>query len=115
MIHLAGASIAGRFTDEHRAAIRDSRIEPDPPAGRTDRDSADDGPKVLVSASAIGFYGYDRGDETLTEDSERGDGFLADVVADWEDATAPAEQAGAARGAGAHRHRAVARAAGRCG
>ena len=49
---------------------------------------------MLISASAIGYYGYDRGDETLTEDSERGDGFLADVVADWEDATAPAEQAG---------------------
>ena len=48
-----------------------------------------DGPKVLISASAIGYYGYDRGDETLTEDSERGDGFLADVVADWEHATAP--------------------------
>ena len=46
-------------------------------------------PTVLISASAIGYYGYDRGDETLTEDSERGDGFLADVVADWEDATAP--------------------------
>ncbi len=49
---------------------------------------------MLVSASAIGYYGYDRGEESLTEDSERGDGFLADVVADWEDATAPAEQAG---------------------
>ena len=52
------------------------------------------GPPVLISASAIGYYGYDRGDEELTEDSERGDGFLADVVADWEDATAPAAQAG---------------------
>jgi uncharacterized protein (TIGR01777 family) len=52
------------------------------------------GPAVLISASAIGYYGYDRGDETLTEDSDRGDGFLADVVADWEDASAPAEQAG---------------------
>ena len=49
---------------------------------------------MLISASAIGYYGYDRGEEALTEDSERGDGFLADVVADWEAATAPAEQAG---------------------
>ena len=49
---------------------------------------------MLISASAIGYYGYDRGDETLTEESERGDGFLADVVADWEDATAPAREAG---------------------
>lgn len=49
---------------------------------------------ILISASAIGYYGYDRGDEELTEASDRGDGFLADVVADWEDATAPAAQSG---------------------
>ena len=94
VIHLAGASIAGRFTGAHRDAIRDSRIGPtrrlaELIAGTTA------GPTVLITASAIGYYGYDRGDETLTEDSDRGDGFLADVVADWEDATAPAEQAGA--------------------
>ena len=93
VIHLAGASIAGRFTEEHRAAIRDSRIGPTRRLAELIAQSAD-GPKVLISASAIGYYGYDRGDQTLTEDSERGDGFLADVVADWEDATAPAEQAG---------------------
>jgi len=93
VIHLAGASIAGRFTDGHRRAIRDSRIDPTRRlaelAGRTDP-----APATFVSASAIGFYGYDRGDEVLTEDSARGDGFLADVVADWEDATAPAQRAG---------------------
>jgi hypothetical protein len=90
VIHLAGASIAGRFTDGHRKAIRDSRIGPTYKlAGVAAR-----GRTVLIGASAIGYYGYDRGDETLTEDSERGDGFLADVVADWEDATAPAREAG---------------------
>lgn len=93
VIHLAGASIAGRFTDEHRHAIRDSRIGPTRRLaellGRTDPR-----PAVLISASAIGYYGYDRGDDTLTEGSDRGDGFLADVVADWEQATAPALQAG---------------------
>jgi uncharacterized protein len=93
VIHLAGASIAGRFTDEHRKAIRDSRIGPTRRLAELVAASAD-GPKALISASAIGYYGSDRGEETLTEDSERGDGFLADVVADWEDATAPAEQAG---------------------
>ena len=93
VIHLAGASIAGRFTDEHRAAIRDSRIGPTRRLAELIAQSAD-GPKVLISASAVGFYGYDRGDETLTEDSARGDGFLADVVADWEDATTPAREAG---------------------
>ena len=93
VIHLAGASIAGRFTDHHRAAIRDSRIGPTRRLAELIAQSSN-GPRVLVSASAIGYYGYDRGEESLTEDSERGDGFLAEVVADWEDATAPAEQAG---------------------
>ena len=90
VIHLAGASIAGRFTDSHRKAIRDSRISPT----RKLAEAAARARIVLISASAIGYYGYDRGDDTLTEDSERGDGFLADVVADWEDATAPAREAG---------------------
>lgn len=93
VIHLAGASIAGRFTEKHRKAIRNSRIGPTrrlaEALGRTAHR-----PAVLISASAIGYYGYDRGDDILTEDSERGDGYLADVVADWEAATAPAEQAG---------------------
>jgi uncharacterized protein len=93
VIHLAGASIAGRFTEGHRHAVRDSRIGPtrrlaEVLARATSR------PAVLISASAIGYYGYDRGDETLTEESDRGDGFLADVVAEWEEATDPAEQAG---------------------
>ena len=93
VIHLAGASIAGRFTEAHRRAIRDSRIAPTRKlaelVARSDHQLS-----TLLCASAIGYYGYDRGDEQLTEDSGRGDGFLADVVADWEDATAPAEQAG---------------------
>ncbi|WP_372924878.1 TIGR01777 family oxidoreductase, partial [Mycolicibacterium hippocampi] len=93
VVHLAGASIAGRFTDGHRAAIRDSRIEPTRLLA-TAAASAADGPRTFISASAIGFYGYDRGDTQLTEDSTRGDGFLADVVSDWEAATAPAADAG---------------------
>ncbi len=93
VVHLAGESIAGRFNDAHRAAIRDSRIGPTRRLAELIAQSTD-GPKTLVSASAVGYYGYDRGDESLTESSERGDGFLADVVADWEDATAPADEAG---------------------
>ncbi len=93
VIHLAGASIAGRFSDAHRKAIRDSRIGPTRRLAEL-LGRADPRPSVFVSASAIGYYGYDRGDETLTEDSDRGDGFLADVVADWEDAAAPAERGG---------------------
>ena len=88
------ASIAGRFTDgapdgDPRTAAS-SRPAGSPKCGapRTD------GPRTFVSASAIGFYGFDRGDAQLTEDSSRGDGFLADVVADWEAATTPAVDAG---------------------
>jgi hypothetical protein len=93
VIHLAGASIAGRFTEAHRNTIRDSRIGPTRRLAELLAHS-DPKPATLISASAIGYYGYDRGEQTLTEHSERGDGFLADVVAQWEDATAPAEQAG---------------------
>lgn len=93
VVHLAGASIAGRFTPAHRAAVRDSRIAPTRAlaelAGRTP-----DGPAVFVSASAIGYYGPDRGDEVLDESAARGPGFLAGVVDDWERATAPAAEAG---------------------
>ena len=92
VVHLAGESIAGRFTDAHRRAIRDSRIEP------TRRLAAlaavTPGVQAFVSASAIGYYGYDCGDTELDESSPRGDGFLADVVADWEAATSPASDAG---------------------
>jgi uncharacterized protein (TIGR01777 family) len=91
LVHLAGASIAGRFTDAHRAAVRDSRIGP---TERLAELAASSGLPVFVSASAIGYYGADRGDTVLEESSGRGDGFLADVVADWEAATRPAAEAG---------------------
>src|SRR5690349_12360787 len=93
LIHLAGASIGGRFTPARKAEIRDSRILPT----RRLADLASRAPeplKAFVTASAIGIYGPDRGDEVLTEDSPRGEGFLADVVADWEDAARPAAAAG---------------------
>ncbi|QZA08575.1 TIGR01777 family oxidoreductase [Mycolicibacter heraklionensis] len=93
VIHLAGASIAGRFTDEHRRVIRDSRIGPTRKLAELVADTAT-GPSALICASAVGYYGYDRGDDVLTEDSQRGDGYLADVVAAWEGALAPAEQSG---------------------
>ncbi|MGK2874500.1 MAG: TIGR01777 family oxidoreductase [Nocardioides sp.] len=85
VVHLAGASIAGRFNDRHKAAVRESRIEPTRLLARAAEAA---GVEVFVSASAIGLYGPDRGDEVLTEASERGEGFLADVVADWEAAAA---------------------------
>jgi uncharacterized protein (TIGR01777 family) len=93
VIHLAGTSIAGRFTADHKAAIWDSRIEPTRRLAEVAANTTD-GPGVFVSASAVGYYGYDRGDALLCEESTRGDGFLADVVADWEAATGPAADAG---------------------
>lgn len=93
VVHLAGESIAGRFTEAHRRAIRDSRIQPTRRLAEVAAATA--GLRAFVSASAIGFYGYDRGDEILDENSSRGEGFLADVVADWEDAAAPATGGGA--------------------
>ena len=84
---------ANRWNAEIKHKIRDSRVYSAEHLVSAIK-NAQSRPKVFVQGSAIGFYGYDRGDETLTEDSERGDGFLADVVSDWEEATAPAEQAG---------------------
>ena len=93
VVHLAGASIAGRFTDAHKSAVRDSRIEPTRRLAACAA-AATDGPSTFVCASAIGFYGYDRGDAELDESASKGDGFLSDVVAGWESATAPARAAG---------------------
>jgi len=106
LIHLAGASIGGRFTPDRKREIADSRIMPTrrlaelaaatatATATATGADPDTPGLRAFVTASAIGFYGPDRGEEILTETSPRGKGFLADVVADWEDAAAPAAAAG---------------------
>jgi hypothetical protein len=91
VVHLAGESIAGRFTPAHKQAIRDSRIEP---SRRLAELASSTGVSAFISASAIGFYGADPGDESLTEASPRGDGFLAEVVADWEAASEAARQGG---------------------
>ena len=93
VVHLAGASIAGRFTERHKRSIRASRIGPTR-ALASAMASMREPPRVLVSASAIGFYGADRGDDELSEESGRGTGVLADVVADWEAAAQPARDVG---------------------
>lgn len=87
--HLAGAPIFGRFTEEHKRDIYTSRVEPTRKLARLAAET--DSVRTFVTASAIGFYGYDRDDEVLAEDSEQGDGFLAQCVADWEAATLPAQ------------------------
>jgi uncharacterized protein (TIGR01777 family) len=105
VVHLAGASIAGRFTPAHKRAVRDTRVGPTrrlaelaaatssgTPSDTPGRTTA--GPQAFISASAVGYYGADRGDEILGEDSAPGDDFLAGVVTEWEAATAPAAEAG---------------------
>jgi hypothetical protein len=93
VVHLAGAGIGDkRWTDDYKRTIRDSRVGPTDLLARAIA-AATDGPRILLSGSAIGIYG-DRGDETLDERSDPGTGFLADVTAAWEAATSPAEDAG---------------------
>lgn len=83
VVNLAGASIAdGRWTGERKALLRSSRIDTTRSlVGALARMNVR--PSVLVSASAIGIYG-DRGDETLTEESQAGTDFLASLARDWE-------------------------------
>ena len=97
VIHLAGASIGGRFTPERKNEIRASRILPTRHLAALAAATAARGApglRAFVVASAIGIYGPDRGEEILTEASPPGGGFLADVVADWEGATTAAAPAG---------------------
>jgi uncharacterized protein (TIGR01777 family) len=92
VVHLAGESISGRFTADHRARVRDSRVEPTRALARCAAQTPS--VRTFVSASAIGYYGSNRGDELLDERSAPGEGFLADTVTEWEAATAPASGAG---------------------
>ncbi len=93
VFHLAGDSVAdGRWTDEKRARIRDSRVV------GTERvvegiGASSRRPRVLVAASAVGYYG-DRGDEVLAEDAAPGDDFLAGVCVAWERAAIAAREHG---------------------
>lgn len=91
-VHLAGESLAERWTEEKKRGIRESRVRgtkllAETLAGLQTR------PGVLVSASGVGYYG-DRDDEVLTEESGAGSDFLAEVCREWEGATRPAADAG---------------------
>ncbi len=92
VIHLAGESITGRWTDEKKQRIRDSRTLGTELLAKT-LAGLKKPPKVFVSTSATGFYG-DRGETQLDETSKAGDGFLADVCKAWENAAQPAKDAG---------------------
>jgi len=93
VVHLAGVGIGDhRWTAEHKATVLESRVQGTSLLAST-LAGLNRPPAVLASASAVGFYG-DRGAQTLTEADGSGTGFLADVVRQWEDAAAPAENAG---------------------
>ena len=95
VVHLAGAGIGDRrWTARYRREILESRTLSTSLIAEAMASVANrGGPRVLLSGSAIGFYGA-TGDEELNERSTAGDGFLADVCRAWEAATSPAEDAG---------------------
>ena len=93
VVHLAGEGVLDhRWTEGHKARVRDSRVNGTAALAHA-LAGLDQKPSVLLSSSAIGYYG-NRGDETLTEESAAGDDFLADVCVRWEAATQPAVDAG---------------------
>jgi uncharacterized protein (TIGR01777 family) len=93
VVHLAGENIAaGRWNTGRKQSIRNSRVGPTRALSEM-LVASPQKPKVLICASAIGYYG-DRGDEILTESASIGKGFLPQVCQDWEEATRPATEAG---------------------
>jgi uncharacterized protein (TIGR01777 family) len=93
IVNLAGAGIGDhRWTDAYKEEILESRVRTTDLLART-LAGLDRKPSVLLSGSAVGFYG-DRGDEELTEQSAPGHDFLAGVCVAWEAATQPADDAG---------------------
>lgn len=93
VVHLAGAGVGDkRWSPARKKLIYDSRIDGTDLLARA-LAGLTNPPRVFVCGSAIGFYG-NRGDEVLTETSSRGQGFLADLVVDWEAAAQPSIDAG---------------------
>ncbi len=90
VVHLVGETVAQRWTAEAKARMRASRVEGTRRLVET-LAGCDQRPSTLVSASAIGIYG-DRGDEWLTESSPPGDGFLAQLACEWEQAASRASE-----------------------
>jgi hypothetical protein len=95
ILHLAGSPVAVRWTAAAKAEIRDSRVQGTANLARAAAQARQQSgnPKVLLCASAIGYYG-DRGCDELVEDSAPGLGFLAEVCCQWEAAAIPAAMAG---------------------
>ena len=92
VVHLAGENIASRWNVALKQRIRESRVKGTELLCRT-LAGLQNKPKVLVSGSAIGFYG-DQRPEPVDENSGIGEGFLAEVCSAWEEASKPAQSAG---------------------
>ena len=93
VVHLAGASIAGGlWTEKRKRLIRSSRVDGTALLSQA-LATLEHPPKVLVSTSAVGYYG-DGGQQVLSETSDPGDDFLAEVCRAWERAARPASEAG---------------------
>lgn len=92
IVHLAGENVFGRFGETKMRKIRESRVSATAALCR-EIATWPEKPKVLVAASAIGYYG-DRGTEILHEESSAGTGFLAETCKEWEDAVRPLAEAG---------------------
>ena len=92
VINLAGETITGRWTPEKKERIRTSRIRSAELLVSSIL-KLESKPKILVGASAVGFYG-DRGDEVLTEESTSGEGFFPEICKEWESKLRPLEEAG---------------------
>lgn len=93
VIHLAGESIAGIWTEGRKRRIRESRVRgttllSDTLAGLAEH------PRLLITASSFDFYGDRPATEQLDENSRRGSGFLSDVITAWEDSARTAREAG---------------------
>ncbi|MFG3584849.1 TIGR01777 family oxidoreductase [Streptomyces sp. NPDC047990] len=93
VVNLAGAGIASRrWTESYKRTIRESRVRGTTVLAEAVA-SLDERPSVFVNGSAIGFYG-DTGDRAVDESAGPGEGFLPSVCVAWEEATAPAREAG---------------------
>lgn len=97
VIHLAAANLSdARWTDERKKVIKSSRVE----SGRAvveAFEAAEKKPGVLIQASAVGYYGTHDDERALTEESDPGSDFLADVCREWEASTEPVEKMGVRR------------------
>jgi len=92
VVHLGGKNIACRWSSSTKEVLKNSRVESAALLSRTLAEM-DNPPKVFVCASAIGYYGH-RGDDVMTEDAPPGPRFISELCQAWEEATAPAREAG---------------------